>query len=189
MKPFENLAECIDDGRLNAEIVAVLSSRKDAFGLERARLRQIPDLICERRDYASTDAYSDSLFEMLAPHEPDLVVLAGFMVRLKIPDDYAQRVVNIHPALVPAFCGRGYYGHHVHQAVIERGCKVTGCTVHFCDNEYDHGPIILQREVPVLPEDSVDTLAARVFEQECIAYPEAIRRFISGEIKPTGNRG
>jgi folate-dependent phosphoribosylglycinamide formyltransferase PurN len=96
--------------------------------------------------------------------------------------------MNIHPALIPAFCGAGFYGHHVHQSVLDYGCKVSGCTVHFADNQYDHGPIILQRTVPVLDDDTAETLAHRVFEQECEAYPEAIRLFASGRLQVVGRR-
>ena len=106
----------------------------------------------------------------------------------QVPDDFLGRVMNIHPALIPAFCGKGYYGHHVHEAVLAYGVKVSGCTVHFADNEYDHGPIILQRAVPVLDDDTPDTLAARVFEQECEAYPEAIRLFAEGRLRIEGRR-
>lgn len=180
---FKNLAEWIKRGELDAEIVAVLSSRKDAFGLERARLRQIPALVCERREYAATEAYSDAVFEMLAPYEPDLVVLAGFMVRLKIPEAYAQRVVNVHPALIPAFCGKGWYGERVHASVLKRGCKVTGCTVHFCDNQYDHGPIILQKAVKVAEDDTPESLAARVQAAEREIYPQAIQLILEGRVK------
>jgi phosphoribosylglycinamide formyltransferase 1 len=96
--------------------------------------------------------------------------------------------MNIHPALIPAFCGKGYYGHHVHEAVLAAGVKITGCTVHFCDNQYDHGPIILQRPVPVVDDDTTDSLAARVFEQECQAYPEAIQLFAEGRLRIEGRR-
>ena len=115
-------------------------------------------------------------------------MLAGFLARLEIPADFAQRVINIHPALIPAFCGHGMHGRHVHAAVLERGCAVSGCTVHFCDNEYDHGPIILQQCVPVADDDTPETLAARVFEAECTAYPEAIRRFATGRLRIEGRR-
>jgi phosphoribosylglycinamide formyltransferase-1 len=101
--------------------------------------------------------------------------MAGFLQLIQIPDDFKQRVLNIHPALLPAFGGKGMYGHHVHEAVLRSGARVSGCTVHFADNEFDHGPVVLQRTAPVLDDDTPDTLAARVFEQECIAYPEAIR--------------
>ena len=96
--------------------------------------------------------------------------------------------MNIHPALLPDFGGKSYYGHRVHEVVLAAGCAESGCTVHFCDNLYDHGPIILQRRVPVLPDDTPDTLAARVFEQECIAYPEAIRLYAAGRLRINGDR-
>ena len=124
---------------------------------------------------ADRRSFSETIFDLCRKADVDLVTLAGFLCHLEIPDDFAGRVMNIHPALIPAFCGKGMYGEKVHAAVLERGCKVSGCTVHFADNEYDHGPIILQRAVPVLDDDTPDTLAARVFEQECEAYPEAIR--------------
>ena len=107
----------------------------------------------------------------------DLVCLAGFLQLVLIPDDFAGRVLNIHPSLIPAFCGKGYHGRAVHEAVLAAGVKITGCTVHFADNEYDRGPIVLQRTVPVLDDDTADTLAARVFAAECEAYPEAIGLF------------
>jgi phosphoribosylglycinamide formyltransferase-1 len=117
-----------------------------------------------------------------------LVCLAGFLQLISIPEDFQGRVMNIHPALIPAFCGKGFYGHHVHEAVLAYGVKITGCTVHFCDNQYDHGPIILQRAVPVLDDDTPDSLAARVFQQECEAYPEAIRLFAEGRLRIEGRR-
>jgi folate-dependent phosphoribosylglycinamide formyltransferase PurN len=115
-----------------------------------------------------------------------LVCLAGFLQLLPVPEDFAGRVMNIHPALIPAFCGQGFYGHHVHEAALAYGVKVSGCTVHFADNVFDHGPIILQRAVPVLDGDTAETLAARVFDQECEAYPEAIRLFAEGRLHIDG---
>ncbi len=114
--------------------------------------------------------------------------MGGFLKRLTIPDDFANRVANIHPALVPAFCGDGFYGHRVHEAVLEYGAKLSGCTVHFADNQYDHGPVIVQRAVPVLDDDTPDTLAARVFEAECEAYPEALRLIAAGRVTVEGRR-
>ena len=107
---------------------------------------------------------------------------------IEIPDDFRYRVMNIHPALIPAFCGRGFFGHKVHESVLDRGAKITGCTVHFADNEYDHGPIILQRSVAVKDEDTPDTLAESVFQQECQAYPEAITLFADGRLEIVGRR-
>jgi phosphoribosylglycinamide formyltransferase 1 len=118
----------------------------------------------------------------------ELVVMAGFLSLWPIPPQFAGRVINIHPALLPAFGGHGMFGHHVHEAVLATGCKVSGCTVHFVTNEYDQGPIILQRCAPVLEGDTADTLAARIFEQECQALPDAIRLFAQGRLKVEGRR-
>ncbi len=112
--------------------------------------------------------------------------MGGYLTHVLIPPDFENRVLNIHPALIPAFCGRGFYGHHVHEAVLEYGAKVSGCTVHFVDNQYDHGPIILQKVVPVLDDDTPDSLAARVFAAECEAYPEALRLLGRGKVVVEG---
>lgn len=129
---------------------------------------------------------SSNIFPYLESHSVDLAVMAGWIKLLKIPDKWVNRVMNIHPSLLPSFGGKGMYGHHVHAAVIESGVKFSGCTVHFADNEYDHGPIILQRLVPVLNDDTPEALAARVFEQEKIAYPEAIKLFADGRLVVKG---
>ncbi|MFM8707634.1 MAG: phosphoribosylglycinamide formyltransferase, partial [Planctomycetia bacterium] len=112
--------------------------------------------------------------------KPDLVVMAGFLHLVEIPDDFIGRVINIHPSLLPAFGGKGFHGLHVHRAVLDRGCTVSGCTVHLVDNEYDHGRILLQRTVPVLEDDSPESLAARVFAAECEALPESINKIAAG---------
>ncbi len=114
--------------------------------------------------------------------------MAGFLKRVTIPDDFTNRVVNIHPGLIPAFCGQGFYGQRVHQAVLDYGAKISGCTVHFADNDYDHGPVILQRAVPVLDDDTAKTLAARVFQAECAAYPEAIQLIADGRVRVEGRK-
>ena len=185
---LQNLLDRIADGRLRAEVVLVVSNRADAFGLERARHAGIPTAVVERADCSSRDEFGRHIFDLCRMAGVDLVCLAGFLQLLPVPDDFADRVMNIHPALIPAFCGKGFYGHRVHQAALETGVKVSGCTVHFADNVYDHGPIILQRVVPVLDDDTPDTLAARVFEQECEAYPEAIRLFAEGRLRIEGRR-
>ncbi|MCJ7778959.1 MAG: hypothetical protein MUP16_11690, partial [Sedimentisphaerales bacterium] len=120
--------------------------------------------------------------EELVAANVDLVVQGGWLCLWKIPPRYETRVMNIHPALLPSFGGEGMWGHHVHEAVLAAGCKISGCTVHFCSNEYDKGPIILQRSCPVKNDDSPETLAARVFEQECIAYPQAIKLFAEDKL-------
>jgi folate-dependent phosphoribosylglycinamide formyltransferase PurN len=142
----------------------------------------------DRKACASRDEFSERIFSLCRAAGVDLVCLAGFLQLLPIPDDFLLRVMNIHPALIPAFCGKGFYGHHVHEAVLAYGAKLSGCTVHFADNAYDHGPIILQRAVPVLDDDTPDSLAARVFEQECEAYPLAIRWFAEGRLELDGRR-
>jgi phosphoribosylglycinamide formyltransferase-1 len=156
---LENLIERSRKGRLDAEVVAVISSRAQAFGLERARRHGIPAHCVER-----------------------------YLSRFDLRPGYEGRVTNIHPALIPAFCGKGLYGDRVHRAVLEYGVKVTGATVHFCDEEYDTGPIILQHAVPVEEDDTVETLKARVLEVEYELYPRAIQLFAEGRLRLEGRR-
>jgi len=185
---LENLFQKRDAGTLLADVAVVVSSRADAFGLERARKRGIPALVVERKKFVLPEEFSDAIFEAIEPHKPDLVCLAGFMSLLRVPVRYANRVINIHPALLPAFGGKGYYGNKVHASVLEHGCRITGCTVHFVDNEYDQGPIIAQKAVPVLAGDTVETLAERVQEAEREIYPEAIQLFAQGRLKVENRR-
>jgi formyltetrahydrofolate-dependent phosphoribosylglycinamide formyltransferase len=185
---LQNLLDRTADGRLRAQIGLVVSSRGDAFGLRRAEGAGVPTAVVERKECASRAEFSERVFDLCRQAQADLVCLAGFLQLLHIPDDFQGRVMNIHPSLIPAFCGKGYYGHHVHEAALAYGVKVSGCTVHFADNVYDHGPIILQRVVPVLDDDTPDALAARVFEQESEAYPEAIHLFAEGRLRIEGRR-
>jgi formyltetrahydrofolate-dependent phosphoribosylglycinamide formyltransferase len=185
---LQNLIDRIADGRLRARLVQVISNNADAYGLERARRAGLPAAVVSRQEAGSRDEFSRRLFDLCRQARADLVCLAGFLQLITVPDDYRNRVLNVHPALIPAFCGKGYYGHHVHEAALAYGVKVSGCTVHFADNEYDHGPIVLQRAVPVLDDDTPDTLAQRVFAQECEAYPEAIRLFAEGRLRVEGRR-
>jgi formyltetrahydrofolate-dependent phosphoribosylglycinamide formyltransferase len=185
---LQNFIDRIADGRLRAQIALVISNRADAFGLFRANQAELPTAVVERKEFASREAFSQRIFDLCRQAEADLVCLAGFLQLIQIPDDFQARVVNIHPALIPAFCGKGFYGHHVHEAALAYSVKVSGCTVHFADNVYDHGPIILQRTVPVLDDDTPDTLAARVFAEECEAYPEAIRLFAEGKLRLEGRK-
>jgi formyltetrahydrofolate-dependent phosphoribosylglycinamide formyltransferase len=182
-----NLQREINAGRLSAEIPIVIADRT-CGGIDKAQAAGLDCQLIARRSFADVNAFSTAVFDQLRSANVDLVVLGGFLARLEIPDDFAQRVMNIHPALIPAFCGQGMHGHHVHEAVLKRGCTISGCTVHFCDNEYDHGPIILQKCVPVQDDDTPDALAARVFEAECGAYPEAIRRYAAGRLVVEGSR-
>jgi phosphoribosylglycinamide formyltransferase 1 len=184
---LQNFIDQIADGQLGVEIVQVVGSRADAFGIERARRARLPVAVVNAKELGR-EAFSERIFDHCRQAQAELVCLAGFLHYLRIPEDYALRVMNIHPALLPAFGGKGMYGHHVHEAVLEHGVKVTGCTVHFADHEYDHGPIIIQRAIPVLEDDTPETLAFRVFEQECIAYPEAIRLFAEKKLHVDGRR-
>jgi formyltetrahydrofolate-dependent phosphoribosylglycinamide formyltransferase len=183
-----NILEDIQKQKLNAEIVLVISSRSTVPGVQRARDAGLPVEIVRKKDYPELDAFSAKLEEKLAAADVDLVIQGGWLCLWKIPARYEHRVMNIHPALLPSFGGQGMWGHHVHEAVLAAGCKVSGCTVHFCTNKYDDGPIIVQRTCPVEDEDTPDTLAARVFEQECIAFPQAIAWFAEGRLQVEDSR-
>lgn len=180
---LRNLIERIQNGQLDVDIRIVISSNSAAAGLEFARAAHIATRIVQRGEHGSAEAFSDAVFSLCREASVELVVMGGFLKHILIPADFSGRVMNIHPALIPAFCGQGFYGQRVHQAVLEYGARVSGCTVHFVDDEYDHGPIILQRTVPVLDDDSPKSLAARVFAQECAAYPEAIQLFAEGRLR------
>ncbi len=185
---LRNLIEKIEAGELAASVRIVISSSATAGGIAIATEAGLPCEVVPRRSFDSAEGYSAALFDHVTRAGVALVVMGGFLKRLVVPGEFQHRVMNIHPALIPAFCGHGCYGRRVHEAVLQRGVKLTGCTVHFVDNEYDHGPIILQRAVPVLDGDTPQTLAARVFEQECIAYPQAIRLFAAGRLRVRDGR-
>jgi phosphoribosylglycinamide formyltransferase-1 len=185
---LRNLIEKIAAGQLDAHIGLVVSSNPEARGLEFACVAEIPTQVIERRAFDSVEAFSDALFASCRSAAPDIIVMGGFLKLVVVPPDLENRVVNIHPALIPAFCGKGFYGRRVHEAVLEQGTRVSGCTVHFVDNRYDHGPILVQRVVPVLDDDTPETLAARVFEAECDAYPEALRWIGEGRVQVDGRR-
>jgi phosphoribosylglycinamide formyltransferase-1 len=183
---LQNLAEVIARGELDAEIVCVISSNPKAYGIVRAEKLGLPVKVISRKSFETPAAFSEAVASELRRHKVDLVCLAGYLSLWPIPPDFAGRVMNIHPALLPKFGGKGMHGHHVHEAVLAAGEAESGCTVHFADNTYDTGPIIVQRRVPVLPGDTADTLAARVFEEEKLAYPEAIRQWIQ---RASGEKG
>lgn len=185
---LRNLIEKSRAKQIPVDIVLVISSTAKAGGLKFAEEAGIPAVVVPFKEYPNEAAFSEAVFEHCRRANPDFVCMGGFLKRLVIPEDFTLRVLNIHPALIPAFAGKGYYGRRVHEAVLNFGAKVSGCTVHFADNEYDHGPIILQRAVPVLDDDTPETLAARVFEQECEAYPEALRLLAAGRVEVEGRR-
>lgn len=184
---LQNLIDCINQQSLDAQIVTVISSRPGVYGLVRAEQAGIVHQVVPRKG-KTREQFGENMYRVIRAVQPDLVCLAGFLEFLPIPEDFTHRVMNIHPSLIPAFSGKGFYGHHIHEAALEAGVKVTGCTVHFADNEFDHGPIILQKTVPVLDNDNAETLGQRVFTAECEAYPEAIRLFAQGKIRVQGRR-
>jgi phosphoribosylglycinamide formyltransferase 1 len=187
-RTLQNFVELIKRGELDAEIAVVISSLPEVKGVERARAAGLPVVIVRKKEHPDEDEFSRLITEALEAHGVQLVCLAGWTCFWRIPVGWIGRVMNIHPALLPKYGGQGFYGHHVHEAVLAAGDEESGCTVHFANNEYDAGPIILQRRVPVLSGDDANTLAARVFDQETLAYPEAIRLFAQGRVKLIGDR-
>ena len=185
---LEHLLDEIDKGRLDAEVSVVISSKPSAGGLERARRRGVPSHAVPRKAYDDENGFQDALHAIVDDVAPDLVVCAGFLSRFALRGRYEGRALNVHPALIPAFSGVGFYGRRVHRAVLDYGVKLTGATVHFCDEEYDTGPIVLQKAVPVLEDDTADSLAARVQEAERDIYPRAIQLFSEGRLRVEGRR-
>jgi phosphoribosylglycinamide formyltransferase-1 len=185
-RTLKNLVERIRTDQLSAEIVVVVSSVANVVGLQYAEEESIPIEIVERCHYESLTEFSEANFSVCRAARADYIVLAGYLRFLEIPKDFENRVLNIHPSLIPAFCGKGYYGNIVHSKVLEYGVKVSGCTVHFVDQEYDTGPIILQKTVDVYEGDTPNTLNDRVFEAECRAYPEAIELLAQGRVSVKG---
>ncbi|MGD9764454.1 MAG: phosphoribosylglycinamide formyltransferase [Candidatus Binatia bacterium] len=185
---LQNLLDRVAAGALSADVAVVVSSRPDVLAIQRARRAGIPATVVARKDHPDATAFNDALHAALEPYDVELVVLAGFLSLFQPRARYAGRVINVHPALIPAFCGQGFYGHKVHDAVLASGVKVTGCTVHFADDAYDHGPIILQGCVPVMDDDTAETLAARVAALERELYPQAIQLFAEGRLQVHGGR-
>ena len=183
-RTLQNLLDRIDDGSLPARIEVVVSSHPGVKGLDRAAAKKIPAVTVDYKNYPpDSQAFSEAVTRELDRFPIDLVVMAGFIRKYLFPKKYEGRVLNIHPALLPDFGGKGMHGERVHEAVLKRGMKESGCTVHIADLRYDKGPIVLQKRVPVLPGDTPGTLAARVFEAECEAYPEAIRRMAAVQVR------
>jgi len=179
---LKNLIDHIDAGTLNAQIELVISNNPSAGGLAFASASSIPTQVLPHKDFSDRRAFNDAIFAALRGSGADLIVMGGFLRQLTIPADFENKIINIHPSLIPAFCGKGNYGRRVHQSVLDYGAKITGCTVHYVDNEYDHGPIIAQTPIPVEANDSVDSLAKRVFEAECELLPEVINLIASGKV-------
>jgi len=178
-----NLAEVIARGELEARIAVCIASNAHCGAIEKAGRLGIPVKIITRKEAGTVEEFSRRNIAALEEAGADLALMAGYLSLWEIPERWRGRVMNIHPALLPKFGGKGMHGEHVHAAVLAAGEKESGCTVHFADNTYDTGPIIVQRRVPVVAGDTAETLARRVFEQECLAYPEAIRMYQRGEAR------
>jgi phosphoribosylglycinamide formyltransferase-1 len=187
-RTLANLLAHIERGDLPVAIRCVIGSKPDIRGLAIAAEAGIPHHVVQRRDFADTERFSAAVWETLTPYRVRLVVHAGFLHKLLVPAGWEGRVLNIHPSLLPAFGGKGMYGQHVHAAVLAHGCKVSGCTVHICDDAYDTGPIAAQQCVPVRDDDTPETLGERVFAAECALYPAVIRAFAEGRIQQHGRR-
>lgn len=187
-RTLKNFLDLQSEGQLPVEIRLVVSSSLKAGGLKHAEAAGVPSAVIERKSYDSHTAYGEAIYARCREADVDLVVMAGFLKFAPLPEDFIGRVVNIHPSLLPSFGGQGMYGERVHAAVLERGCKISGVTVHMVDNEYDHGPILWQQPTPVFDDDTPEKLAARVFELEKEAYPHVLRLLASGRLPIASRR-
>ena len=189
---LQAIIDSIADGRItNAEIKVVISNNKNAYALERAAKAEIPAKALSPKDFTDREAFNDALLQALIDSEADLVVLAGCLVVIppKIVEHFKNRIINIHPSLIPSFCGKDYYGLKVHEGVLSRGVKVTGATVHFVDDGTDTGPIILQKAVEVHQDDTPKSLQLRVMvEAEWVIMPRAIDLIANGKVKVEGGK-
>lgn len=179
-RTLENLIEKVSSENLPIKINAVVSSREDVRGLKIAETANIDINVFQRKKYSSIAEQNEAINKWISAYEPELILLAGYLCFYQLPEWFKGVALNIHPALLPKYGGKGFYGERVHRAVLDNNDAVTGCTVHHVTDEYDAGSIVAQCEVQVLPGDDIDTLAARVFVAECKLYPEAIRKVIAG---------
>jgi len=177
-RTLQNLIDKIADNSLDAKIEIVIASRQQLESESRAQRATLRYEVIDPKSFENIESFSTKLFHRCDQFNIDLICLAGWLPRLKIPTRYDQRVISIHPALLPKFSGKGMHGRHVHEAVLASSETESGCTVHFVNDEYDAGPIVLQRRCPVLPHDTPDSLAERVFKEECLAYPQAIEKLM-----------
>ena len=183
---LKNLIDLRSTGGLVPQIRLVVSSKPTAGGLTFAKQGNIESMVVDHRAYSSAEAISEPIFAACRQAGIDLVVMGGFLRKVEVPADFANRVINIHPSLIPAFCGRGMYGMRVHEAVINQGAAVTGCTVHFVDNQYDHGPVIAQASL-IVGNSSPQALQKKVFALECDLYPQVLNAIARGEVSVVGD--
>lgn len=189
---LQAMIDGIKEGRINnAGIVRVISNNRDAYALKRAEENHIPGVCISPKDYADREAFHKALLESVREAEPDLIVLAGFLVVIpkEMIAEYRNKIINIHPSLIPSFCGTGYYGMKVHEGALNRGVKITGATVHFVDEGTDTGPILLQKPVEIMEGDTPEILQRRVMEEaEWILLPEAVDAIANGRVEIKDNR-
>ena len=183
---LQAILDAVDNGKItNAEVVAVISNNEGAYAIERAKNHGVPAFVVTPKAYETRVAFNEALLETIKACKPDLIVLAGFLVKIPAAmiEAYRNKIINIHPSLIPSFCGVGYYGLKVHEAALARGVKVTGATVHYVDEGTDTGPILFQKAVEVQPDDTPKTLQQRVMEQaEWVLLPQAINAIANGRI-------
>lgn len=187
---LQSVIDGVEDGRIPAEIVVVIASKPGIYALERARKAGIPGIVICKKEYADEEAFFEANLAALRQYGAEGVVLAGYLSILgkRMIEVFPNKIINIHPSLIPSFCGKGYYGLKVHKAALEYGVKVSGATVHFVDEGADTGPIIAQRSVPVLPGDTPEMLQQRVLEVEHEILPEAVALFCQDRLKVQGRR-
>ncbi|MDD4378248.1 MAG: phosphoribosylglycinamide formyltransferase [Eubacteriales bacterium] len=187
---LQSIIDEVEKGNINGEISVVISDRRDAYGIERARIHGIKGIVINGKDYQNRDEFINALINVLVEYKIELVVLAGFLTILsnEFVEKYKERIINVHPSLIPAFCGEGYYGQNVHKAVLDYGAKISGATVHFVDENADTGPVILQESVLVMENDTPETLAARVLKVEHKILPEAVKLYCEGRITIDGRK-
>lgn len=187
---LQSLIDNIETGNIKGKITVVISNRKDAYGLNRARQKNIDALYIRQKDYESFENFNDAIIDELKKHNVELVVLSGYLKILtsKFIEEYRNRIINIHPSLIPAFCGKGYYGIKVHEEVIKYGVKLSGATVHFVDEDADTGPIIIQEAVEVGYEDTAETLQQKVLKIEHKILPLAVKYYCEGKIQISGRK-
>ncbi|HHY13392.1 MAG TPA: phosphoribosylglycinamide formyltransferase [Thermoanaerobacterales bacterium] len=187
---LQAIIDSIEEGKIKGEISIVISSNEKAYALKRAEIHGIPNIFIDSKNFKNQIEYEEHIVRILKAYDIDLVLLAGFMKVLSpvFISEFRNKIMNIHPALIPAFSGKGFYGSRVHKAVIEYGVKISGATVHFVDEGTDTGPIIIQEVVPVLDDDTVDSLAERVLEVEHKIFPEAVKLFSENRLLIRGRK-
>lgn len=188
---LQAIIDNIEAGNIKGDIALVISNKENAYALERAKKHGSDTKVIKLKDYADRKAYTQAVIDAFKEKNVDLIVLCGFMLILDpiFAEAFPDRVMNIHPALIPSFCGEGFYGLHVHEAALEKGVKLTGATVHFADGKVDNGPIIIQKAVEVKSDDTPEILQKRVMEEaEWKIFPKAVALFAEGRIKVEGNR-